>query len=94
MFVARENGIPEMVGRMGHRTTVANNDQIVDGIVGGVQTANEGVIAAIYSMARNIVAAVNENNGDIYMDSTKVGQRTTQAQNRQNRLYGKTLQNT
>jgi hypothetical protein len=93
MFVARESGIPEMVGRMGHRTAVANNDQIVDGIVGGVQIANEGVIAAIYSMARNIVSAVNENNGDIYMDSTKVGQRTTQVQNRQNRLYGKTLQN-
>ena len=35
MFVAREAG-PEMVGRMGTRSTVANNDQIVAGIAGGV----------------------------------------------------------
>lgn len=35
MFIARENG-PEMVGQMGNRTAVANNDQIVAGIAGGV----------------------------------------------------------
>lgn len=94
MFLARENGIPEMVGRMGRRTAVANNDQIVEGIVGGVQTANEGVITAIYAMAQNIVNAVGESgNGGIYFDGTKVGQQTTRVQNRQNRLYGKTLQN-
>ncbi len=29
MFIARENGITEMVGRMGNRAAVANNDQIV-----------------------------------------------------------------
>lgn len=35
LFVAREAG-PEMVGTMGGRTAVANNDQIVAGIAGGV----------------------------------------------------------
>ena len=35
MFVAREAG-PEFVGRMGSRTVVANNDQIVAGIESGV----------------------------------------------------------
>lgn len=35
MFIAREAG-PEMVGTMGGRTAVANNDQIVAGIAGGV----------------------------------------------------------
>lgn len=35
MFIARENG-PEMVGRMGNRNTVANNNQIIDGIKKGV----------------------------------------------------------
>lgn len=35
MFVARENG-PEMVGRMGRRNAVANNNQIVEGIKAGV----------------------------------------------------------
>ena len=39
LFMARENGIPEMVGQMGGRTAVANNDQIVDGIRRGVYEA-------------------------------------------------------
>lgn len=39
LFVAREAG-PEMVGTMGGRTTVANNDQIVEGIKRGVYEAN------------------------------------------------------
>ncbi|MDT4377081.1 hypothetical protein RO787_27530 [Blautia coccoides] len=38
MFVARERG-PELVGRMGSRSAVANNDQIVDGIKAGVYDA-------------------------------------------------------
>lgn len=39
LFVAREAG-PEMVGSIGNRTTVANNDQIVEGIAHGVASAN------------------------------------------------------
>lgn len=39
MFVARENGIPEMVGRIGNRTAVANNGQIVEAIKAGVYEA-------------------------------------------------------
>lgn len=39
LFVAREAG-PELVGSIGSRTTVANNDQIVDGIASGVAAAN------------------------------------------------------
>lgn len=35
MFVARENG-PELVGRMGNRSAVANNGQIIEGIKAGV----------------------------------------------------------
>ena len=38
MFMARESG-PELVGRMGSRSAVANNDQIVDGIKAGVYDA-------------------------------------------------------
>lgn len=49
LFIAREAGA-EMVGAIGRKTAVANNDQIVDGIVGGVSVANEGVIAAIYAL--------------------------------------------
>lgn len=35
MFIAREAG-PELVGRIGSRTAVANNDQIVQGVASGV----------------------------------------------------------
>lgn len=44
IFVARENGMPEMVGGFGGRTAVANNDQIVQGISAGVYNA---VVAAM-----------------------------------------------
>lgn len=49
LFIAREFGA-EMVGAMGRRTAVANNDQIVEGISAGVSVANDGVIAAIYAL--------------------------------------------
>lgn len=39
MFLARESG-PELVGRIGNRTAVANNDQITDGIATAVTVAN------------------------------------------------------
>lgn len=47
LFLARENGINEMVGRIGNRPAVANNDQIVEGVKQGVY---EAVIAAMSMM--------------------------------------------
>ena len=41
LFVARENGLNEMVGQIGNHHAVANNDQIVAGITSGVYQANE-----------------------------------------------------
>ena len=38
MFIAREAG-PELVGSIGKKTAVANNDQIISGIEGGVYRA-------------------------------------------------------
>lgn len=32
LFAANENGIPELVGKIGHRTAVANNEQISDAL--------------------------------------------------------------
>lgn len=87
MFIAREQG-PELVGRIGNRTAVANNDQIVSGIA----TANEGVINAIIAATQQIISSIENNGGDVYMDGDKVGERVTAYQNRQNRMYGKTLQ--
>lgn len=40
MFIARESG-PELVGSIGNKTAVANNDQIVQSVAGGVATANK-----------------------------------------------------
>lgn len=46
LFMARESG-PELVGRMGHKNAVANNNQIVDGIKAGVY---EAVRDAVFSV--------------------------------------------
>lgn len=39
LFFANENGIPEMVGRIGNQTAVANNDQITTAIASAVTQA-------------------------------------------------------
>lgn len=48
-FIANESG-PEMIGTMGNRSVVANNNQIVDGITQGVSIANNMVVNAIYDL--------------------------------------------
>ncbi len=45
MYVARENGINEMVGRIGRKSAVVNNDQIVQSVSGGVANAIVDVMA-------------------------------------------------
>lgn len=39
LFYANENGIPEMVGRIGNQTAVANNDQITTAITNALMSA-------------------------------------------------------
>lgn len=90
LFLAREAGA-ELVGAIGNRTAVANNQQIVQGISTGVSEANSELINIILAAAQQVVNAV-ERGGDIYMDGDKVGEKVTEYQNRQNRIYGKTLQ--
>lgn len=46
MFLARENGAPELVGKMGSHTAVANNDQIVASVADGVYRAVVSAMAA------------------------------------------------
>jgi hypothetical protein len=53
MFVARENGKPEYVGSMGGKTTVANNEQIVEGIETGVINAMLQVLPAFQSSSQD-----------------------------------------
>lgn len=47
LFFANEDGIPEVVGRMGSRTAVANGDQIASGIAAGVSNANSRMEALL-----------------------------------------------
>lgn len=68
LFIARESGA-EMVGAMGRRTAVANNDQIVEGISAGVTNANDGVIAAIYSL----INVVESKDMDVYIGDDAIG---------------------
>lgn len=46
LFLARENGINEMIGRIGNRSAVANNDQIVEAVSSGVAGAVADVMMA------------------------------------------------
>lgn len=68
LFIAREAGA-EMVGAMGRRTAVANNDQIVEGISAGVSIANDGVIAAIYALLN----AVEEKDMSVVIGDNEIG---------------------
>lgn len=49
LFMARENGITEMVGSMGRKAAVANNSQIVDGIADGVYPAVYNAVMDAFS---------------------------------------------
>ena len=68
MFIARESGA-EMVGRIGSRTAVANNDQIVKGIEGGVSNANARVVDAI----NTLIQVVADKNVNVNISDTSIG---------------------
>lgn len=53
-FFARENG-PELVGRVGHRNAVVNNDQIVASISDGVESAIQRQNAETNYLLRRVV---------------------------------------
>lgn len=69
LFIAREAGA-EMVGNIGRKTAVANNDQIVESISSGVTVANEGVIAAIYTL----IQALEEKEMSVSIGDDDIGQ--------------------
>lgn len=78
LFVANERG-PEMVGTMGGRTAVANNNQIVDGIKAGVKEAYR--------------EASNDNGGQVeivmMVDDMAFGTATLKGLNKLNRATGR-----
>ena len=63
LFIAREAG-PEMVGKIGNKTTVANNQQIVEAVSEGVYAA---VLAAMRQSESNGSQSVN-----VYLDGRQI----------------------
>ena len=76
-FIARESG-PELVGRIGNKSAVANNDQIIAGITQGV---SEGVSQAMGgSQQRQPI--------NVYVGNKKVYSGYGQYANTENNMYG------
>ena len=70
LFVAREAG-PEMVGSIGRRTAVANNDQIVEGIASGVSVANSESNALLREQ-NSLLRAMLEKESGVYLDGKQI----------------------
>lgn len=86
LFIAREAGA-EMVGSIGRRTTVANNDQIVEGIATATREGNEDLINALYAVAQQIIAEMrNQDNGG--GGGYDFDRAVRDAQRRNARMYG------
>lgn len=86
LFIAREAGA-EMIGSIGRRTAIANNDQIVEGITYGVREANDDVVTAIYAVAQQIIAEMrNQDNGG--GGGYDFDRAVRDAQRRNARMYG------
>ena len=77
IFIAKENGYPEMVGKIGKRTAVANNDQITEAIAQAVYPA---VYRAMTDSANN-----GKGNGDVVVsiDGREIARAVKREENRQ-----------
>lgn len=84
MFIARENGIPEMVGRIGQRAAVANNQQIVEGIALATERANGTMVNALYTIATRLIQAIEDNSTEVVIGDEQIGR----ASNRYNQKSG------
>ena len=72
LFIAREAG-PEMVGTMGGRTAVANNDQIVDGVASGVASANAEQNALLREQNKLLRQLIEQDKTIIFPTSAEAG---------------------
>ena len=85
LFIAREAGA-EMVGSIGRKTAVANNDQIVAGIASGVATANTESNALLREQ-NTLLRAMLEKESGVYLD----GKSITKSVEKHQRERGKVL---
>lgn len=84
LFVAREAGA-EMVGNIGRRTAVANNDQIVSGIAGGVAEANEEQNTLLREQ-NSLLRALLEKDNRTYLDGKALTQSVEKYQRERGRV--------
>ena len=70
MFVAREAG-PELVGNIGKKTAVANNEQIVSSVARGVAEANSEQSILLREQNRLLTALIEKESG-VYLDGRKL----------------------
>lgn len=86
LFIARESG-PELVGNIGSKTAVANNEQIVSAVATGVTNA-------MISAMRQVSSSGGSSNGEmtinvpVYLDNEVVAKGTVKYINGQIQRYG------
>lgn len=79
---------PEYVGTMGGRTAVANNDQIVEGVAGGVERANAEQNALLREQNRLLRQLLEQERQVVFPTSVEAGRAVTRAQDMFNAARG------
>lgn len=84
-FMARESG-PELVGRMGNRNVVANNDQIVEGIKSGVYKSVFDALRTFFGSRKNTDSTPEIN---VYVGGKKITDIVIEDVNNRTKATGK-----
>ena len=88
LFLARENGMNEMVGRIGNRSAVANNDQIVEAIRGAVvQGINGEGQNALLREQNALLRAILDKDVDVSLDGRSLVDGIDRARRRMGRSF-------
>lgn len=87
MFIAREAG-PELVGRIGNKTGVANNDQIIQGIAGGVAAAQEQQTSLLRQQNAILMQLLNKKFTAEVRPTTALGRVNDQSERMYERISG------
>lgn len=72
LFWANEFGVPELVGSIGGRTAVANNDQIIYGIQNGVKEAVQEVLSPYLASIASNTSEMARKNTTIEIDGREL----------------------
>lgn len=87
MFIAREAG-PELVGRIGNKTGVANNDQIIQGIAGGVAAGQEQQTSLLRQQNAILMQLLNKKFTAEVRPTTALGRVNDQSERMYERISG------